>query len=144
MIYISHRGFVNGKDEILENNPKQIEFLYNKNYDIEVDVRFYKNKFYLGHDEPKYEIKYKFLENKKLWCHAKNHETLEELSKIKCHYFWHQDDDYTITSEGFIWVYPGKPLIKNSICVLPEDFDLDTSACYGICTDYIGKYVDNL
>ena len=82
MIYISHRGYFNGSDKDLENNPKQIEFLYNKNYDIEVDVRFYKNKFYLGHDEPKYEINHNFLENEKLWCHAKNHETLEELSCI--------------------------------------------------------------
>ena len=144
MIYISHRGYINGSDKDLENNPKQIEFLYNKNYDIEIDVRFHKNKFYLGHDEPKYEINHNFLENQKLWCHAKNHETLEELSKIKCHYFWHQEDDYTITSKGFIWVYPGKPLIKNSICVLPEDFKLDTSQCYGLCTDYISKYVDNV
>jgi hypothetical protein len=144
MIYISHRGHINGSDKDFENNPKQIEFLYNKNYDIEIDVRFHKNKFYLGHDEPKYEINHNFLENEKLWCHAKNHETLEELSKIKCHYFWHQEDDYTITSKGFIWVYPGKPLIKNSICVLPEDFKLDTSQCYGICTDYISKYVDNV
>jgi hypothetical protein len=40
----------------------------------------------------------------------KTYETLEMLIKTKCHYFWHQEDDYTITSKGFIWVYPGKPL----------------------------------
>ena len=47
MIYISHRGFVDGKNSELENNPAQIEYLINKNIDVEIDVRFYKNKFYL-------------------------------------------------------------------------------------------------
>ena len=30
------------------------------------------------------------------------------MSKMNCHYFWHQEDDYTITSKGIIWAYPGK------------------------------------
>jgi|TARA_B110000305_G_C18821638_1_gene351649 hypothetical protein len=142
MIYISHRGFVDGKNSELENNPAQIEYLINKNIDVEIDVRFYKNKFYLGHDEPIYEISENFLHNKRLWCHAKNYQTLEALTKVNCHYFWHQEDDYTLTSKGFIWVYPGKTLIKNSICVLPEEFKLDTSECYGVCTDHISRYIE--
>jgi len=46
MIYISHRGFVDGNDSNLDNNPDQIESLIRKNIDVEIDVRFYKNKFY--------------------------------------------------------------------------------------------------
>ena len=23
-------------------------------------------------------------------------------------YFWHQTDDFTLTSHGYIWTYPGK------------------------------------
>ena len=42
------------------------------------------------------------------------------LEKIKSNYFWHQNDDYTITSKGYIWAYPGKKLNKNAIYVLPE------------------------
>ena len=144
MKYISHRGFVNGIDSSLENNPEQILYLISKNVDVEIDIRIHKNKFYLGHDEPLYEVSRDFIENEKLWCHAKTFATLELLSKTKSHYFWHQNDDYTLTSKGFIWVYPGKPLIKNSICVLPEKFDLDFSNCLGICTDYIKKYIDNI
>ena len=144
MIHISHRGLVNGADKNLENNPDQITHLNQKNINVEIDVRFYKNKFYLGHDEPIYEITKSFLQNDKLWCHAKNYEALDALTKIDCHYFWHQEDDYTITNKGFIWVYPGKPLIKNSISVLPENFDIDTSNCYGVCTDYVSRYIDNL
>lgn len=142
MIYISHRGFVDGPDLSIENNPEQIEYLLNKDINVEIDVHFYKDKFYLGHDEPKYEIEKKFLLNNLLWCHAKSSIALNELQKTNANYFWHQDDDYTITSKGFIWIYPGKPIIDNSICVLPENYNLDYSKCYGICTDYIKKYIN--
>tara|TARA_B100001939_G_C16839562_1_gene572483 strand:+ start:355 stop:786 length:432 start_codon:yes stop_codon:yes gene_type:complete len=141
MIYISHRGFIDGPDKNLENNPDQIKFLLSNNINIEVDIHFYKNKFYLGHDEPVYEINSVFLENKLLWCHAKNYEALDALKKTDAHFFWHQEDDYTITSKGFVWVYPGKPLIKNSICVLPEKNNLNFSDCYGVCTDYLNKFI---
>ena len=140
MIYISHRGFINGKDTKLENNPDQINYLLEQNINVEIDVRFYKNKFYLGHDEPSYEIDKKFLNNSKLWCHAKNYETLNVLTKIDCHYFWHQEDDYTLTSKGVLWVYPGKKLTKNSICVLPELSDYKIFDCLGICSDFIKRY----
>jgi len=144
MKYISHRGFIDGIDQSLENNPKQILYLLSKNVDVEIDIRIHKEKFYLGHDEPSYEVSRDFIENPMLWCHAKTFEALEALSRTKSHFFWHQNDDYTLTSNGFIWVYPGKPLVKNSISVTPENFKLDYSNCYGICTDYIKKYVNNL
>ena len=144
MIYISHRGYINGVDEKIENNPNNIAELLEKNIHVEVDVRYYNDSFYLGHDDPKYKIDVNFLKHKNLWCHAKNFKTLEEIRKIDCHYFWHQEDDYTLTSKGFIWVYPGKPLIKDSIAVLPEKFKQDLSICYGICTDKINKYLKDL
>ena len=62
------------------------------------------------------------------------------LEKIKAHHFWHQEDDYTITSKGFIWTYPGKSLLTSSICVLPEKSTYKKFECYGICSDYILKY----
>ena len=142
MIYISHRGYTNGIDQDVENNPEEIKRLLDQNINVEIDVRFFKNHLYLGHDEPRYKINNEFLLNNKLWCHAKDFKALEVLSNIKCHYFWHQNDNYTITSNGYIWVYPGKPLLKNSICVLPEEFDQDNSICYGLCTDHINKYIN--
>ena len=62
------------------------------------------------------------------------------MSKIDCHYFWHEEDDYTITSKGFIWTYPGKKLFSNSICVLPENANYKNINCKGICSDFIDKY----
>ena len=84
------------------------------------------------------------LKHKNLWCHAKDFKTLDQIREVECHYFWHQEDDYTLTSKGFVWVYPGKPLIKNCIAVLPEKFNQDLSVCYGICTDNIKKYYKDL
>tara|TARA_B100000886_G_scaffold335189_1_gene291876 strand:+ start:941 stop:1375 length:435 start_codon:yes stop_codon:yes gene_type:complete len=144
MIYISHRGYINGVDEKLENNPSNILKLLEKNIHVEIDVRYHNKNFYLGHDDPKHKIDSNFLKHKNLWCHAKNFKTLDEIRNIDCHYFWHQEDDYTLTSKGFVWVYPGKPLIKNSIAVLPEKFKQDLSICSGICTDNINKYLKNI
>ena len=109
MIYISHRGYINGVDEKLENNPDNILKLLKSNIHVEIDVRYHNDNFYLGHDEPKYKISSDFLKHKNLWCHAKDFKTLDQIRKVDCHYFWHQEDDYTLTSEGYVWVYPGKP-----------------------------------
>ena len=102
MIFISHRGNINGINKKYENNPTYIQSAINKGYYVEIDV-WYKNAFFLGHDRPQFKVSQKFLENKKFWCHAKNIEALEKLQKLKTKYFWHQEDDYTLTSNGYIW-----------------------------------------
>ena len=118
MYLISHRGNINGPNEINENHPDYILSALEKGYDVEIDVRVHNDKFFIGHDEPKYEVQRDFLLNKKLWCHAKDIHALEKLKQINSIYFWHQNDDYTITSNGFFWTYPGVKLVRNSICVL--------------------------
>lgn len=140
MILISHRGNLNGVIEERENDPKYINKAIEKGYNVEVDVRFENSKFFLGHDFSQYHVDNEFLLNSKIWCHAKTKEALEALEKIKAHYFWHQEDDYTITSEGYIWTYPGKKLFNKSICVLPETHDYKNLNCLGICSDFIEKY----
>ncbi len=140
MIFISHRGNINGKIKKLENNPDYIRSAIKKGFDVEIDVWF-KNGFYLGHDKPQFKVSKKFLENKKLWCHAKNQDALANLQKIKTKYFWHQEDHYTLTSNGYIWTYPGKKLSKKSICVLPElNKKKLLKSISGICSDFIEKY----
>jgi hypothetical protein len=139
MIYISHRGNLNGSVKDEENNPDKILFCISEKFNVEIDVWFFKNQLYLGHDEPQYKIDYEFLKNSNLWCHAKNKDALYTMlldKNINC--FWHQNDDYAITSSGKIWVFPGKNLINNSIAVMPEitnytEEDLDI--CFAICTD---------
>ena len=140
MILISHRGNINGKNIELENKPTYINLAINQGYDVEIDV-WYKNGFWLGHDEPLYPIGISFLKNKKLWCHAKNIEALYMMqSESNIHYFWHQKDDVTLTSQNYIWAYPGKQPIKNSIAVMPEIYKDNLAVCKGICSDNIIRY----
>lgn len=140
MIFISHRGNISGIRSNDENNPNYINTALKLGYEVEVDVRFENGKFFLGHDFSQYHVDNEFLLNSKIWCHAKTKEALEALEQIEAHYFWHQEDDYTITSKGYIWTYPGKKLFNKSICVLPETHDYKNLNCLGICSDFIEKY----
>ena len=40
-------------------------------------------------------------------------------------FFWHQKDDFTITSQGFIWCFPGRVLDGKAIAVLPETWETE-------------------
>jgi hypothetical protein len=102
------------------------------------------NKWYLGHNNPEYEIKYNFLFNSRFWLHAKNGEVFDKLLKDKNYnfnVFWHTTEDWVLTSKKYIWTYPNKKLFVNSICVLPElGYKDDLKLCYGICSDYVEKH----
>ena len=141
---ISHRGNVNGKNESLENYPDYIDEAIKCQFDVEIDV-WIKNEFeiFLGHDEPQYQVNISWLLERKdkLWIHCKNVEAIIYFNKINdFNYFWHQNDDVTLTSKSYIWAYPGKQPIENSIAVMPEVFNDDVSACLGICTDFPIRY----
>lgn len=139
MILISHRGNTKTINHQKENSPEYINEALEKGFDVEIDVWFIDNKFFLGHDEPQYEISKRFLQNKKLWCHAKSIDTFcELLDDEKIHCFFHQEDDVTLTSEGYMWTYTGKDLTKKSIAVLPSKKPQVEIA--GICSDYIERY----
>ena len=58
MYLISHRGNLDGPNVKDENKPNYILYALSKGYDVEIDVRIYKDKFFLGHDEPQYKIPY--------------------------------------------------------------------------------------
>lgn len=70
MIFISHRGDINSINIKDENNHLYIFNALNKNFDVEVDIWFQNNKFYLGHDKPKYRIDLSFIKKGRLWFHA--------------------------------------------------------------------------
>ena len=141
MILISHRGNINGKIPSSENNPKYIQEALDQGYNVELDI-WYKEGLWLGHDYPKHKIDLEWLLNRRneLWIHAKNYEVINKLIDYDLNIFWHQNDDITLTSKNYLWVFPGKQPIKRSIAVLPELNDDDVSSCKGICSDYILKY----
>ena len=130
MYLISHRGNINSIEKDRENSPDYINEALKNGFDVEVDVRFENGKFFLGHDFNQFEIDKKFLLNSKIWCHAKTNEALIALDQIKAHYFWHQEDDYTITSKGYIWTYPGKKILPKSICIFWIYLNLLKTHCY--------------
>jgi hypothetical protein len=146
MKLIAHRGLTTGPDTNLENKPEQIKLALSQGFDCEIDVWFQDSQWYLGHDRPEYTINFEFLEQTGLWIHAKNLEALYVLgADTKLNFFWHQEDDYTLTSQGYIWTYPNKLLTPNSISVMPEwhhsDVSLYNPNCFGVCSDYVAKLV---
>lgn len=145
MILISHRGNISGRLETHENEPNYIDLAISKGYDVEIDIWYIDGQIYLGHDEPQYGIDFRWIRDRisKLWIHCKNIDALLffKESGYPLNYFWHQEDDVTITSKGYFWTYPGKYLTKNSIAVMPEIKDfLNIEIACGICSDYINKY----
>ena len=143
MILISHRGNTNGKFESYENEPMYIDKAISDGFDVEIDVWVVHGQLFLGHDKPQYGINYSWLKEKKtkLWIHCKNIEAMEWFNSFDgFNYFWHQEDVMTLTSNGWMWVYPGKQPIKGSIAVMPEIYNDDVNECEGICSDYIKKY----
>lgn len=151
MKLIAHRGLTQGPNKDLENQPEQIEKLLREGIDCEIDVWSIYDKWFLGHDEPQYEIPLTFLGKQGLWIHCKNLNALYHLNEAPFHYeyFWHQNDDFTLTSGNYIWTYPGKHLTKNSIAVLPEinqDYweYVKPLTIYGVCTDYVEKFKNEI
>jgi len=140
MILISHRGNMSGLNPQFENEQGYCEEAIDRGFDVEIDV-WYRDSWWTGHDKPVYKVDVDFLKRKEVWCHAKNIEALKGLLDLGVHCFFHQNDNVTLTSKGYIWTYPTQPLTKKSICVLPELQKIDFKESAGICSDYIVRYI---
>jgi len=150
MKFISHRGNLTSKKPERENQPQYIEEAINEGFDVEIDVWFEPTntscKYFLGHDKPQYEVNVEWLlkHSEFLWCHTKNLEALLELTYLELNSFWHQEDDYTLTTHGFIWTYPNKKIIQYSyqqIILLFDWTNDDVDIPHGgICSDEIMLY----
>lgn len=150
MRFISHRGNIAGRRSDRENSFEYIDEALAEGYDVEVDIWFVDGVFYLGHDGPEHQIKNTsedgILFDERIWFHCKNIETLEVFCRELKHanFFFHQKDDYTLTSQNWIWAYPGMPVNNKCIAVLPEDerdaIESTLANAGGICSDIIEKY----
>jgi len=56
---------------------------------------------------------------------------------LDINYFWHQTDDFTLTSRGYIWTYPKKEYFEKSVIVNLDESVPKNLKVYGICSDYI-------
>jgi hypothetical protein len=147
MRIISHRGNLTGPNPKVENTIAYIQSALDMGFDVEVDVWKVGNTVYLGHDAPHEPMPLSYYDDTRLWFHCKNVHALNHMRMFaliphKLKYFWHQTDDYCLVSNQKIWVYPGKPLLYDSIAVVPETLPEDCAyrnelwQCYAICTDY--------
>ena len=140
MILIAHRGNIKGADK-RENMPTYIAEALNGGYDAEIDVWLTKQGYFLGHDNPQYAISKSFLRQPGVWCHAKNSSAFRDmLQDTGIHCFWHENDDYTLTSRGRIWIFPDKEPLGNGILVLREGQPIPNPKLGGICSDFVGDY----
>lgn len=141
MKLIAHRGNITGKNIEKENSPDYLIDAINQGYDVEVDVWVIDSQLYFGHDNPEYlvspDIFYKI--HDKSWFHCKNLDALNYFinNHSTTNFFWHQKDDFTLTSSNYIWTYPDKDITENSIIVCFEKIDLSKykTLPYGICSD---------
>ena len=149
MIFIAHRGNMDGPNPEMENRPEYIQLALNKGYDVEVDLWVFDDTPYSGHDSLQYRLGAELILNHSqyIWFHCKNPMAVKYCVERNLHWFWHQTDNYTLTSCGFVWVYPGKnDFIPRSIRVMPEWDGVDkweqVAHCAGICTDYLNDFVE--
>ena len=157
MKLIAHRGNRWGQEKELENTSDYLEDAINQGFDVEIDLWVRGEECFLGHDAEGEEIDFDWLMDysEYLWIHCKNLEALYALSYAvdDLNYFWHEQDDYTLTSQGMIWTYPYKPVTNKSVVVCKSLLECRQHALigeglvrkfmksmqpYGICSDYFG------
>jgi len=132
---ISHRANTNGANSETENHPKQVIEVLQKGFDVEVDVWLCETDLWLGHDQPNYRIDLNFLKQSGVWVHAKNKEVVNLLRNEKdIHWFWHETDQMTLTSRGYIWCFPGHE-IEGGIMVDHGQSIPNKINVAGVCTD---------
>lgn len=154
---IAHRGnLARPSDAYIittENKFKEIQTCLDRGFDVECDIWLKEGRFYLGHDHPETmligEQEQNIIGNGLIWKHAKNFEALAYMVRSgQGPVFWHNEDDYTITSSGHIWCHYNKPYSQQSIVLLDRAYeeqvklmaesgiylDLPMRA-YAICTD---------
>ena len=124
-----------------ENTPEYLLEAIAQGFDVEVDVWVLDGALYLGHDRGKHLIDKQFLSEiaSVSWFHCKNLEALEYFNSLgdSYRYFWHQEDDFTLTSNNYIWTYPGKAYGSRSIVVdLAESYSYSDGDVYAVCADY--------
>lgn len=146
MKLISHRGNLTGPNPERENSLQYIEEAIDAGFDCEVDLWEINGELFLGHDSPKelisMDILYFFRFN--LWIHCKNAKALQMLSERKYsrfNYFFHDKDQFTITSLGYIWANYDVPFLEGSIRMLKK-YEPIQKGFLGVCSDYIKMYVE--
>jgi hypothetical protein len=139
--WILHRGLKYGTDPLLENQETLLWKRLQEGWDVEIDVWCIDGLWWLGHDKPSAILQNRdLLLHPRAWIHCKN---LEALSSMPdgAHYFTHNSDPATLTSNKYIWYYPGNFAGgERSVIVMPERAGLrfpTLSLASAVCSDYL-------
>lgn len=147
MKIISHRGNINGPVPEKENRPSYIDCAIQLGFDVEVDIRYINDEFWLGHDFPQYKIELSWinLRKDKIWFHCKDQESSIKLIELNDGYkfFCHKNDDYVLTSDRYIWVHDLNSKI-NDKCIIPllsehDILNYNNSTPGFVCTDFVNN-----
>lgn len=145
-LQLHHRGNSRHQPHV-ENDPARIEQLVGAGRHVEIDIWYTSNGLFLGHDAPIYPVTIDWICNRKeyLLIHCKDGATFSWLSDLngehgyELNLFYHTDEDYVLSSRGWIIAYPGKPLYPNCLNMMPE-----MMGCVALDTDYFAICSDLL
>jgi|TARA_R110002074_G_scaffold162057_2_gene320486 hypothetical protein len=142
-IFIAHRGNINGVNPEEENTLSYLRRAHEFGYGVECDLQVHNDVLYFGHDEPQEPVDYHFISQPNVFCHAKSVDTMIVLLNSGVHCFYHQKDDMTLTSFGYMWCYPGfHPKDKRAIWLDLGNIPIPSidKKIYGICGDNINVF----
>lgn len=166
---ISHRGYLEGKDELRENEPTAIIDCINKGFDVEIDLNlincYFPNERFasdfelaLGHDKLKCLIKEEFLTQfgNCLFVHAKSIESFSWLILSQANgnlkYFYHTEEDLVKVLDAhnfnkYLWshkpqIYNNYPDKEGMIIVTRDCFDSKDKMTYDEIKDFGGICTD--
>ena len=143
MILISYRGNIDGPNLERENTKSYIDECIDTGYEVEIDVWMIEDKLFLGHDEPTNPVTLQWLQDRseKLWIHCKNFNSLQFLlGHNELRVFFHENEKYTIMSNGLIWAHELNETNQRCIIPLLTEKDLiswNPVSVFGVCSDYI-------
>ena len=147
-LFIAHRGNLRGPNLLRENSPLYLDEALSQGFDCELDLWVVSGVMKLGHDDGQYPVDLEWLRNRqhKLWIHCKNHEAVALMAQsASMNWFFHETDAYTLTSKGYVWSFPGMPVVGSSSVILDfgrldptQNFEL--GGVHGICGDFVGEW----
>lgn len=142
MLFISHRGNLDGLNPKRENTKSYIQEAIDKGFHVEIDIRTKDGLLFLGHDSPDYEIDLGWLceRSSSLWVHCKDFDSLSMLVDKDLRIFFHEKENYSIINNKLIWAHDLSNI--DSKCIIPlltEDqvMSWDPKPVFGICSDFV-------
>lgn len=145
MIFISHRGNLDGVLHERENAPEYIDNALRCGFDCEIDLRMKDGVPHLGHDTADHRISARWIHERKdsLWIHVKEYGALVWLMDYcpQAKFFCHEADRYTLVSNRWIWSHDLSNQMTDR-CVIPlltkdSVWDYKGVGFGAVCSDYI-------